>query len=350
MKTPTIAVIIGKMSPFHNGHTALYERALHRYDYVLGVVGSNNQPRTPKLPWIGPERVEMIKGWYQERRGSRSQLNVVAIRDFWYQDQRWAAEVQTSVRNYMKQQGLEKAEIYIVGADKDWSTYYLKLFPTYKKDLLKDGEITTFQVNATAIRDLYFKEPEARFYAGEVPQSVASYLEEFKRTDNYQQVLAEYDFYRKYKTQWAVAPYPPTFITVDAVVIQGAHILMVRRRATPGKGLLALPGGFVNENERIQAAVLRELREETRLKVPTPVLMGSLQGREVFDDPGRSLRGRTITNAFLFHLTESDELPQVKGGSDAFKASWIPLSDLEELEPEIFEDHLGIIQRMTGSL
>jgi bifunctional NMN adenylyltransferase/nudix hydrolase len=354
MKTPTIAIIIGKISPFHNGHATLFERALHRYDYVLGIVGSANQPRTPKLPWTAEERVTMIKRWASERFGrpneSYRRLDVVAIRDFWYQDQLWATAVQTAVRNFKKDLELEKAEVYIVGANKDWSTYYLKLFPAYKKDLVKDGDVTTFQVNATAIRDLYFSQPEAKFYAGELPPSVITCLEEFKGTEHYKNVLAEFEFFQTYKSRWKDTKYPVIFQTVDAVVIQGAHVLMVKRRSAPGKGLYALPGGFVGENERLQDAVIRELREETKLKVPVPVLLGCMKGKEDFDDPGRSLRGRTITKGFLFHLNEADELPMVKGSSDAAKAFWVPLSDLEELEPRIFEDHLGIIQKMTGAL
>jgi bifunctional NMN adenylyltransferase/nudix hydrolase len=89
-----------------------------------------------------------------------------------------------------------------------------------------------------------------------------------------------------------------------------------------------------------------ELREETRLKVPAPVLRGSIRERRVFDAPHRSERGRTITHAYLIELAPAPELPKVKGGDDARHAFWLPLA---QLEPErLFEDHYFIIQAMLG--
>jgi bifunctional NMN adenylyltransferase/nudix hydrolase len=120
----------------------------------------------------------------------------------------------------------------------------------------------------------------------------------------------------------------------------------VRRGARPGKSQLALPGGFIQPNEPALEAAIRELREETRLKVPEPVLRGSLSAKEFFDDPYRSTRGRTFTIALRFDLRADVELPKVKGGDDAAEAFWMPLA---RLKPEdMFEDHYYIIQKMVG--
>jgi bifunctional NMN adenylyltransferase/nudix hydrolase len=124
-------------------------------------------------------------------------------------------------------------------------------------------------------------------------------------------------------------------------------VLLVRRRSEPGKGLWALPGGFVRENETVQASCLRELREETRLKIPVPVLKGSIKGTHVFDHPERSLRGRTITHAFHFDFPVG-ELPPVRGGDDAEKARWFPVSEALEMGPQLFEDHLHILEFFLG--
>lgn len=135
---------------------------------------------------------------------------------------------------------------------------------------------------------------------------------------------------------------------MDAVVIQSGHILLIERRASPGKGLWALPGGFVDPGERLQDACLRELREETRLKVPAPVLRGSIKRTRVYDDPYRSARGRTITHGFYIELEPNAELPKVKGGDDAKTARWVPLG---ELDPQcMFEDHYFVIQDMLGAV
>jgi bifunctional NMN adenylyltransferase/nudix hydrolase len=91
--------------------------------------------------------------------------------------------------------------------------------------------------------------------------------------------------------------------------------------------------------------MIRELREETRLKVPTGFLEGSIKAMQVFDYPYRSARGRTISHAFLIVLTgDHTGLPKVRGGDDARRAFWVPIG---ELEPErMFEDHWHIIRTM----
>ena len=151
------------------------------------------------------------------------------------------------------------------------------------------------------------------------------------------------------RTKYRVAPYEAVFMTTDAVVVQSGHILLVRRRAEPGKGLYAMPGGFLNPSERIKDGVIRELREETKIKVPDPVLRGSIKAREVYDKPDRSLRGRTITHAYLIEL-QPGELPKVKGSDDAEKAKWVPISVFEKMEDQMFEDHYHIIKDMLGKL
>jgi bifunctional NMN adenylyltransferase/nudix hydrolase len=122
--------------------------------------------------------------------------------------------------------------------------------------------------------------------------------------------------------------------------------LLVSRKAFPGRGQLALPGGFINQYERLEEAMLRELREETRLKVPAPVLKGSIRRQQVFDSPYRSTRGRTITHAFYIELSPDTSLPKVKGGDDAKHAQWAPLAKLDPRQ--MYEDHYDIIQEMIG--
>ena len=88
------------------------------------------------------------------------------------------------------------------------------------------------------------------------------------------------------------------------------------------------------------------LRRNLVPEVPAPVLKGSIRRQEVYDDPYRSARGRTITHAFYMELEPNASLPKVKGGDDARQARWVPLG---ELTPErLFEDHYFIIQDILG--
>ena len=166
----------------------------------------------------------------------------------------------------------------------------------------------------------------------------------------YDQLVREATFIRNYKKAWELAPYAPTFVTVDAVVIQSGHVLLVRRRAEPGRGLFAMPGGFVDPGERVAQSVVRELREETKIKLPESLLVGKANDQHpiVYDAPNRSLRGRTITHVFLFELPPGP-LPKVKGSDDADKAKWVPLNVFAAMEDQMFEDHYHIINDMLGN-
>ncbi|MGE5388412.1 MAG: NUDIX domain-containing protein, partial [Hyphomicrobiales bacterium] len=169
-----------------------------------------------------------------------------------------------------------------------------------------------------------------------------------RHTDAFRQTLDEFRHVENYRAAWSSAPYPPIFVTVDAAVAHSGHVLLVKRKAQPGKGLWALPGGFVGASETLFDACLRELREETRLKIPPPVLRGNLRGEKVFDHPDRSLRGRTITHAFYFDFP-SGNLPAVRGADDAARARWIPVSEVQSMRASLFEDHFFILEHFLGT-
>ena len=102
------------------------------------------------------------------------------------------------------------------------------------------------------------------------------------------------------------------------------------------------PGGFVREDESLEDGVIRELREDTRIKVPEAVLRGSIRSTDVFDYPKRSARGRTIAHAHLIQLRDSTSLPQVRGSEQRPVAFWLPF---HQLDPQrMFEDHYHIIR------
>jgi bifunctional NMN adenylyltransferase/nudix hydrolase len=92
---------------------------------------------------------------------------------------------------------------------------------------------------------------------------------------------------------------------------------------------------------------IRELKEETKIKVPVPVLKGSIKESKTFDAPNRSTRGRTITQAFYIDLGFDEKLPKVKGSDDAEKAFWVPLNEVVAQRDKFFEDHFHIISYFT---
>ncbi|KRA17419.1 bifunctional nicotinamide-nucleotide adenylyltransferase/Nudix hydroxylase [Lysobacter sp. Root604] len=341
-------VFIGRFEPFHNGHAAVARLALSKARKVIFLVGSADTPRTTKNPFTVAERAVMIQSALGD---AAERLIVRPLRDRLYNESRWIAGVQRAVAEAIAQDGGDaQARVGLIGQDKDASSYYLREFPQWQ---LVDVQHTA-TLSATELRRYLYEANQLDSHGGlmliraNVPGPVFDMLEAFrKNSPAFKQLVAEHQFIDTYRAAWADAPYPPTFVTTDAVVVHSGHVLLVRRRAEPGKGLWALPGGFVGQDESLLDACLRELREETRLKIPLPVLKGSIRHQHVFDHPERSQRGRTITHAFHFDFP-SGELPDVRGGDDADKARWIPVSVALEMGPQLFEDHLHILEFFLG--
>lgn len=329
-------VYIGRMQPPTLAHIANIKKALEISNTVIVLFGSSFQPRTIKNPWTDIERSYMIL--HQLPPEEHSRIKFYPLHDHRYNDQEWVTEVQKVVKTATK--NILNPTIGIIGCKKDSTSYYLDYFPQWKMiemDIIND-------INATAVRDEYFSGNLFSWKDKElISPELREYLSRWSKTVSYEDLVEEYNFIQKYKKGWENSPYPPTFITVDSCIIQSGHVLLIQRKQNPGKNLFAFPGGFVNQTETLLNAAIRELKEETRLKVPVPVIKGSLKSEKIFDDPNRSLRGRTISVAFLFQLPPG-ELSKVKGGDDAKHARWIPINDALEMEEIFFEDHFNLLQ------
>ena len=104
-------------------------------------------------------------------------------------------------------------------------------------------------------------------------------------------------------------------LTTDCVIFDGeARVLLIRRKNEPFKDAYALPGGFVDIGETMEAACRREVLEETGLAVSELTLVG------VYSDPSRDPRGHTVSIAYMTLLPEA---PSPQAGSDAEAAEWV---------------------------
>ena len=128
--------------------------------------------------------------------------------------------------------------------------------------------------------------------------------------------------------------YPRPAVTADCVVITNEpqpKVLLIQRGADPYKGAWAFPGGFMNMDETTEQCAIRELEEETGLKVAKVHQIGAYS--KVDRDP----RGRTITVAYLAII---DSPENVIGQDDAAKAEWFPITEL----PHLAFDHYDIMK------
>lgn len=331
-------VFIGRFQPFHNGHKAVVEAALEKAKEVIVVVGSSFASRNVRNPFTFQERKDMIKAVFPTDR-----VKVVPVSDYPYDDNKWIAAIQNVVHGAINWSA-DPVKIGLIGHKKDHTSYYLNIFPTWGAVDVPNVD----GINATDIRKALFEGELTDVYDWRsfMPKEVKSVIKPIVNlTKDFEVLFQEYKMVKKYKEAWKAAPFPPTFMTVDAVVVQSGHILLVKRGDMPGKGLWALPGGFLNQEETMLDGAIRELKEETKIKVPVPVLKGSIKGSKTFDAPNRSARGRTITQAFYIDLGVG-ELPKVKGSDDAEKAFWVPFKDV--VQEKMFEDHFFIIDNFIN--
>ena len=138
---------------------------------------------------------------------------------------------------------------------------------------------------------------------------------------------------KRYKMAYTYK-YPRPAVTADCVVMTKEsvpQVLLIERGFEPFKGFWAFPGGFMNMDETTEQCAVRELEEETGLKVAELHQIGAYS--KVDRDP----RGRTITVAYLAVI---DAPVPVSGHDDAAKARWFPIDAL----PPLAFDHEDIMQ------
>ena len=135
--------------------------------------------------------------------------------------------------------------------------------------------------------------------------------------------------------------YPRPALTADAVVFRpasgGHQVLLIRRKHPPFEGLWAIPGGFLDEGETLEACAVRELAEETGLTGVALSLIG------VFSKPGRDPRGWTVSAAYA---GVADAPVTAKAADDAAEVGWYGLEAL----PELAFDHADILQQAEAWL
>lgn len=311
-------VFIGRFQPCHEGHIHALGVAASQVDTLLVLVGSANRARSIKNPWTYSERVQMLRK--KLRTAGVENVDFLPVNDYQYNDEQWISDVKVTVRNRTI------FDIVLFGHTKEGNNY-LKWFPEWEFREIN----AEYLINATQVRTAMLESNHP-----EMPETVR----------------ADWKFYQKERELFADYPFPETlnFNCSDAVLVCQGKVLLIQRKHAPGQGAWALPGGFKNAKENFLDCAIRELQEETNVRVPEKVLRGSVVGQQLFDSPARSFGLPRNTMAVLIKVQPDPDgkPPRANPADDAQTTEWVDIVDALN-NYRLYDDHADIISKMTGT-
>lgn len=176
-----LLVYIGRFQPPHKAHIQTIERALKLSEKVFVGVGSYDEERTLKNPWVWEDRVRMINSNFEEEW---LRLMAYPLRDIPESNERWAKQVKDASSLLTRKED----RVGIIGHHKDASSFYLDLFPEWELIEMEN----TCGTNATDIREKYFNLPDLDMsWANDLPLPVVDFLKEFRNTKEFKQLKGE---------------------------------------------------------------------------------------------------------------------------------------------------------------
>jgi bifunctional NMN adenylyltransferase/nudix hydrolase len=354
---PKLGVMIGRFSFIHRQHERTLQIMAAENDYILVQIGSANRCESKKNPHEYAIRA-MIMSEVLKRIKPNGQWRIVALNDTLYNEERWKMRVYAHGEQYAEQIGVHPERITLYGTDKDESTYYMNSFPQWKtKDVGKVEDI-----DATRLRELWFRHSQTvpgglRLQDHLVPE-MFNYLRDGHKfnaalqRDWYYLTVTEPEKFKDY-------PYPEALNVMcgDAIVECANHILTVTRSGELGYGQIALPGGHKNKNETAFQAALRELFEETNLRVPEQTILNCVKQTHLFDHPGRTLSSvpKSTLGVYIKIEARDGKFPRANGGDDAAHPTlpnggirWIPKYDIISGKVKMWDDHPDIVDFFTA--
>lgn len=346
-----INVVLGRFQLVHEGHLALIAKAIENNNQFYILVGSADKSRDVCNPFTFEERYVMISG---------HALNILKFNDSVYAefnlkailpiqdcdtDVEWINCIQNTIQDIKNNN--KDSQVNLITCKKDDKTAnYIDLIKDAKifdnvievEPYLENGKI----ISAKDKRKEFFTNTPAFKQSSCFWFSKDDYLEMQKKYIEAGLITEDDVYYANYQEE--VKQYPRIEHTADIAVFHRHNyklkVLLIKRGKAPGKGLYALPGGFVNQNETLKECALRELKEETGLVIgarPHVRLLGN------FDNPNRSRRGRVITTLYIANLPPDHNI-NVKAGDDASGVEWIDAEDALKMDPSaFFEDHYDML-------
>lgn len=172
-------VFIGRFQPFHLAHMKTIEMALEKSRYVIIALGSAQEERSVKNPFLAKEREEMILSNFNQVQQER--IIFIHIIDV-YNDEKWVNQVKYKV----SEKTGSAQHVGLIGHFKDNSSYYLALFPEWE---LIELESLENALSATPMREDFYKGQIQEKY---FPQGTINFLNDFKKKEDYERLRTQF--------------------------------------------------------------------------------------------------------------------------------------------------------------
>ncbi|WP_216935427.1 MULTISPECIES: nicotinate-nicotinamide nucleotide adenylyltransferase [unclassified Acinetobacter] len=172
-------VFIGRFQPFHLAHMQTINIALQHSRNVILALGSAQNERNIKNPFLASEREAMILSNFSPEDQAR--IKFVEVIDV-YNDEKW----QKLVKSLVNQAIEPNAKVGLIGHFKDDSSYYLKFFPEWE---MVELESLKGAISATPLREAYYR---GEIIESAFPLGTREFLQKFQNTSTYQQLQHKY--------------------------------------------------------------------------------------------------------------------------------------------------------------
>ena len=354
-----IGVIVSKFSFVTRDVFHALRKASDENDHVLVCVCSADRSKDYTMPFNKHDRADnIIKAIGVNDGLEKEDFSICYINDNPVNNRQWITDIHSKLNERLKALYVDRNNLVINVYVSDESNHrYENIFPEHMFTVHK----VTMGNNEELLKDFYGMEDISSYIAPNMCGLYDAYRKSewydtprltSEMNSGFDTLKAEYEAVKFQNEQWSVAPFPPTFVTTDAVVYYKGYVLVVKRKGVVGNDLYCLPGGFLPQRDTVEEGIVRNLKKDTNIQVHENILKSNVRKVKTYDDPIRSLRGRIITNAGLIELdnvTTLSGFPKVrKTKSQKEHAGWFSLFEIENMRDMFFEDHFYIIKDLLS--